>query len=160
MVKELFAYIFGIYKKFGVNNPSILTPLDSVSVATNHRLSDYEQSVVILWVSWCKKKRASDKDLPVLLNLLFYKFIISGGHLGNILNKSRIQRLQNKSPDMIIESESTLETVSDLIKKLISKENDSEELLKDAYIPVELVVDDPRKFLELRVKITTPKSEK
>ena len=94
----------------------------------------------------------------LLLNLFF--FIISGGHLGNILNKSRIQRLQNKSPDMIIESESTLETESDLLKKLIRKENDSEELLKDAYIPVELIVDDPRKFLEFRVKITTPTSEK
>ena len=33
-VEELFAYIFGIYKKFGGNNPSILTPLDSVDVAT------------------------------------------------------------------------------------------------------------------------------
>ena len=61
---------------------------------------------------------------------------------------------------MIIESESTLETESDSFKKLIRKENDSEELLKDAYIPVELVGDDPRKFLEFRVKITTPKSEK
>ena len=56
---------------------------------------------------------------------------------------------------MIIESESTLETESDLLKKLIRKENDSEELLKDAYVPVELVTDDPRKVLELRVKITT-----
>ena len=33
-VEELFAYIFGIYKKFGGNNPSILTPYDSVDVAT------------------------------------------------------------------------------------------------------------------------------
>ena len=33
-VEELFAYIFGIYKKFGGNNPSILAPFDSVSVAT------------------------------------------------------------------------------------------------------------------------------
>ena len=33
-VEELFAYIFGIYKKIGGNNPSILTPSDSVSVAT------------------------------------------------------------------------------------------------------------------------------
>ena len=33
-VEELFAYIFGIYKKFGGNNPSILTPLDLVDVAT------------------------------------------------------------------------------------------------------------------------------
>ena len=33
-VEELFAYIFGIYKKFGGNNPSILAPSDSVSVAT------------------------------------------------------------------------------------------------------------------------------
>ena len=32
-VEELFAYIFGIYKKFGGNNPSILAPFDSVSVA-------------------------------------------------------------------------------------------------------------------------------
>jgi len=32
-VEELFAYIFGIYKKFGWNNPSILAPFDSVSVA-------------------------------------------------------------------------------------------------------------------------------
>ena len=33
-VEELFAYIFGIYKTFGGNNPSILTPLDSVAIAT------------------------------------------------------------------------------------------------------------------------------
>ena len=33
-VEELFAYIFRIYKKFGGNNPSILAPLDLVSVAT------------------------------------------------------------------------------------------------------------------------------
>ena len=33
-VEELFAYIFGIYKKFDGNNPSILTPLDSVDVET------------------------------------------------------------------------------------------------------------------------------
>ena len=33
-VEELFAYIFGIYKKFGGNNPSILTPYDSAAVAT------------------------------------------------------------------------------------------------------------------------------
>ena len=33
-VEELFAYIFGIYKKFGGNNPSILAPSDSVAVAT------------------------------------------------------------------------------------------------------------------------------
>ena len=33
-VEELFAYIFGIYKKFGGNNPSILAPSDSVDVAT------------------------------------------------------------------------------------------------------------------------------
>ena len=33
-VEELFAYIFGIYKKFGGNNPSILAPYNSVSVAT------------------------------------------------------------------------------------------------------------------------------
>ena len=32
-MEELFAYIFGIYKKFGGNNPSILAPFDSVSVA-------------------------------------------------------------------------------------------------------------------------------
>ena len=32
--EELFAYIFGIYKKFGDNNPSILAPSDSVAVAT------------------------------------------------------------------------------------------------------------------------------
>ena len=30
---KLFAYFFGIYIKFGYNNPSILTPLDSVDVA-------------------------------------------------------------------------------------------------------------------------------
>jgi hypothetical protein len=29
-----FRFIFGIYKKFGGNNPSILTPSDSVDVAT------------------------------------------------------------------------------------------------------------------------------
>ena len=33
-VEELFAYIFGIYKKFGGNDPLILTPSDSVAVAT------------------------------------------------------------------------------------------------------------------------------
>jgi hypothetical protein len=33
-VEELFAYIFGIYKKIGGNNPSILALFDSVSVAT------------------------------------------------------------------------------------------------------------------------------
>ena len=33
-VEELFAYIFGIYKKFGGNNPSILAPTNLVSVAT------------------------------------------------------------------------------------------------------------------------------
>ena len=33
-VEELFAYVFGIYKKFGGNNPSILAPTNSVSVAT------------------------------------------------------------------------------------------------------------------------------
>ena len=33
MVEELFAYIFGIYKQFGGNNPSILALFDSVSVA-------------------------------------------------------------------------------------------------------------------------------
>ena len=32
-VEELFAYIFGIYKKFGGNNPSILAAYNSVSVA-------------------------------------------------------------------------------------------------------------------------------
>ena len=33
-VEELFAYIFGIYKKVGGNNPLILAPYNSVSVAT------------------------------------------------------------------------------------------------------------------------------
>ena len=33
-VEELFAYIFGIYIKFGNNNPSILAPTDLVDVAT------------------------------------------------------------------------------------------------------------------------------
>jgi hypothetical protein len=33
-VEELFAYIFGIYIKFGYKNPSILTPCNSVDVAT------------------------------------------------------------------------------------------------------------------------------
>ena len=33
-VEEVFAYIFGIYKKFGGNNPSILAPYNLVSVAT------------------------------------------------------------------------------------------------------------------------------
>ena len=33
-VGELFAYIFGIYKKFGYNNPSILAPCYLVTVAT------------------------------------------------------------------------------------------------------------------------------
>ena len=31
---KLFAYIFGIYIKFGYKNPSILAPSDSVDVAT------------------------------------------------------------------------------------------------------------------------------
>ena len=34
MVEELFAYFSGIYIKFGYKNPSTLTPLDSVDVAT------------------------------------------------------------------------------------------------------------------------------
>ena len=33
-MEELFAYIFGIYKKFGGNNLSILAPSDSVAVTT------------------------------------------------------------------------------------------------------------------------------
>ena len=33
-VEELFAYFFGIYINIGYNNPSILTPLDSVDVAS------------------------------------------------------------------------------------------------------------------------------
>ena len=33
-VEELFAYIFGIYIKFGYKNPSVLTPYDSVDFAT------------------------------------------------------------------------------------------------------------------------------
>ena len=33
-VEELFAYFFGIYIKFGYKNPSILSPLDSVGVAS------------------------------------------------------------------------------------------------------------------------------
>ena len=33
-VEELFAYIFGIYIKFGQKDPSILAPADPVSVAT------------------------------------------------------------------------------------------------------------------------------
>ena len=33
-VEELFASFFGIYIKFGYKNPSILTPLDSVDVAS------------------------------------------------------------------------------------------------------------------------------
>ena len=32
-VEELFAYIFGIYIKFGYKDPSILAPANSVSVA-------------------------------------------------------------------------------------------------------------------------------
>jgi hypothetical protein len=34
MVEELFAYIFGIYIKFGCKNPWILTLCDLVDVAT------------------------------------------------------------------------------------------------------------------------------
>jgi hypothetical protein len=33
-VEELFAYIFGISKKFGLKDPSMLAPFDSVAVAT------------------------------------------------------------------------------------------------------------------------------
>ena len=33
-MEEVFAYFFGIYMKFGYKNPSILTPLDSVDVAS------------------------------------------------------------------------------------------------------------------------------
>jgi hypothetical protein len=33
-VEELFAYIFGIYIKFGYKNPLILTPSNLVNVAT------------------------------------------------------------------------------------------------------------------------------
>ena len=44
-----------------------------------------EQSVVILWVTWCKNKsRASDKDLPVIINFVFAEYIllIMLGHFG------------------------------------------------------------------------------
>ena len=34
MVEELFAYIFGIYIKVGYKHPSIVTPFDSVDIAT------------------------------------------------------------------------------------------------------------------------------
>ena len=34
MVEELFDYIFGIYKRFGYKDPSILATTNSVSVAT------------------------------------------------------------------------------------------------------------------------------
>jgi hypothetical protein len=34
MVEDHFAYIFGTYIKFGYKNPSIVTPYDSVDVAT------------------------------------------------------------------------------------------------------------------------------
>ena len=33
-MEERFGYSFGIYIKFGYKNPSILTPLDSVDVAS------------------------------------------------------------------------------------------------------------------------------
>ena len=33
-VEELFTYFFGIYIRFGYKNPSILTPLDSVDIAS------------------------------------------------------------------------------------------------------------------------------
>jgi hypothetical protein len=33
-VEEIFAYFFEIYIRFGYKNPSILTPLDSVDVAS------------------------------------------------------------------------------------------------------------------------------
>ena len=33
-VEDLFAYFFGVYIKFGFKNPSILTPLDSIDVAS------------------------------------------------------------------------------------------------------------------------------
>ena len=34
MVEEAFAYFLGIYIKFGYKNPLILTPLDSVYIAS------------------------------------------------------------------------------------------------------------------------------
>ena len=40
---ELFAYIFGIYIKFGYKNPSIFTPLDLVDVASQAKLLVYIQ---------------------------------------------------------------------------------------------------------------------
>ena len=42
-VEERFVYIFGIYKHFGGNNPSILTPSDSVDIAT------YAEWLVQVW---------------------------------------------------------------------------------------------------------------
>ena len=83
--------------------------------------------------------------------------------LKKFLNK---KRLQNKSPDMIIESESFEVTKQDdeetnPFKELIVKDNDSKELSKDTFIPVELVNEEPfpRSVLELRIKVTRQSEE-
>ena len=63
---------------------------------------------------------------------------------------------------MIIESESTVEVTNQdddeikPFKELIIKDNDNKELLKDMFIPVELVNEEPfpRSVLELKVKVT------
>ena len=63
---------------------------------------------------------------------------------------------------MIIESESTVEVTNQdddeikPFKELIIKDNDNRELLKDMFIPVELVNEEPfpRSVLELKVKVT------
>ena len=62
---------------------------------------------------------------------------------------------------MIIESESFEVTKQDdeetnPFKELIVKDNDSKELSKDTFIPVELVNEEPfpRSVLELRIKVT------
>ena len=79
----------------------------------------------------------------------------TNNHDPNFLKKFLNRRLQNKSPDMIIESE-TLEIEEpkeESFKELINKDCDAKELLMDAFIPVELVsADDPRSAMKLRIQ--------
>ena len=79
----------------------------------------------------------------------------TNSHDPNFLKKFLNRRLQNKSPDMIIESETfeVNEPAEDSFKELIKKDSDAKELLKDAFIPVQLVsADDPRSVMKLRIQ--------
>ena len=79
----------------------------------------------------------------------------TNSHDPNFLKKFLNRRLQNKSPDMIIESETfeVDESEDESFKELIKTDGDAKELLKDAYIPVELVsADDPRSVMKLQIQ--------